>query len=74
MKLVSIITASAVASFLLFGSAVAQTSAPATPAPAMDKKAISKTCSDQATAKTLHGKERQKFRSNCIKHGGTPSA
>jgi hypothetical protein len=70
----SIITAIAVASFLFVGSAVAQTAAPASPAPAMDKKAISKTCSDQATAKSLHGKERKKFRASCIKAGGKPSA
>jgi hypothetical protein len=34
-----------------------------------DKKAISKSCSDQANAKGLHGKERKKFRSEC-KHAG----
>lgn len=72
MKMASIMTAT-VAGFLFVGSAVAQTAAPTTPAPATDKKAISKTCSDQATAKSLHGKERKKFRSDCIKHGGTPS-
>ena len=32
-----------------------------------DKKAISKACSDQATAKGLHGKERKKFREECKK-------
>ena len=35
-----------------------------------DKKAISKACSDQATAKGLHGKERKKFRSECKRKGG----
>jgi psiF repeat len=35
-----------------------------------DKKAISKACSDQATAKGLHGKERKKFRSACKRNGG----
>ena len=55
------------------GSAFAQ--APATP-PATsaksgaDKSAISKACSDQASAKGLHGKERKKFRSECKKNGG----
>jgi len=34
------------------------------------KKAISKACSDQATAKGLHGKERKHFRSACKRNGG----
>ena len=38
----------------------------------MDKKAISKACSDQANAKGLHGKERKKFRSECKRRGGKP--
>ena len=38
---------------------------------AEQKKAISKSCSDQATAKGLHGKERKKFRAACKKNGGT---
>jgi hypothetical protein len=38
-----------------------------------DKKAISKACSDQATAKGLHGKERKKFRSECKRHAAKPS-
>jgi psiF repeat len=37
---------------------------------AMDKKAISKACSDQANAKNLHGKERKKFRAECKRKGG----
>jgi psiF repeat len=63
-------------------SAWAQTSTPA-PAPAAapaasapaatDKKAISKSCSDQATAKGLHGKARKKFRSDCKHNGGKAS-
>jgi hypothetical protein len=76
------------AAFLSFvigaGSAWAQTSTPApTPAPAAapaaaapaatDKKAISKSCSDQATAKGLHGKARKKFRSECKHNGGKAS-
>ena len=63
------------------GAAFAQTPAPA-PAPAPttapakmspdDKKAISKSCSDQANAKGLHGKERKKFRSECKHNAGKP--
>ena len=37
-------------------------------APNADKAALSKSCSDQANAKGLHGKARKKFRSAC-KHG-----
>ena len=37
-----------------------------------EKKAISKACSDQADQKGLHGKDRKKFRSACIKNGGKP--
>ena len=52
----------------------APTAAPSQPAAgATDKKAISKSCSDQANAKGLHGKERKKFRSDCKKNGGKPS-
>jgi psiF repeat-containing protein len=67
------------------GAAFAQAPAPApsTPAPAAapaaaakmspdDKKAVSKSCSDQANAKGLHGKARKKFRSDC-KHTGAKS-
>jgi psiF repeat len=42
------------------------------PAGAMNKKAISKSCSDQANAKGLHGKARKKFRSDCKLHAGKP--
>jgi hypothetical protein len=35
-----------------------------------DKKAISKSCSDQANAKRLHGEARKKFRSECKQAGG----
>jgi hypothetical protein len=35
-----------------------------------EKKAISKTCSDKANAKGLHGDARKKFRSACKKAGG----
>ena len=57
------------------GAAFAQAPAPAT-APAKmspdEKKAISKSCSDQANAKGLHGKERKKFRSECKHNAGKP--
>ena len=54
----------------------APAAAPAAPAKmtADQKKAISKSCSDQATAKGLHGKERKKFRAECKKNGGTAPA
>jgi len=39
----------------------------------MDKKALSKECSEQATAKGLHGKERKTFRAECKKNGGKPT-
>jgi hypothetical protein len=35
-----------------------------------EKKAISKSCSDQANANGLHGKDRTKFRAKCIRNGG----
>jgi psiF repeat len=47
--------------------------APAAVGDKTDKKAISKTCSDQATAKGLHGKERKTFRAECKKNGGKPA-
>jgi len=44
---------------------------PQTPAVSnVDKQAISKSCSDQANAKGLHGKARKKFRSECRRAGG----
>ncbi|MGY4629197.1 PsiF family protein [Bradyrhizobium sp. USDA 4486] len=65
----------ALASLLASGTAFAQTAAPAakTDAATIDKKAPkersaeSLECSKQADAKGLHGKERKKFRSECIK-------
>lgn len=57
------------------GTAVAQAPAPTGQATAAShmrpdqKKAISKSCTDQANAKGLHGKARKKFRSEC-KHAG----
>jgi len=46
--------------------------APSAPAKmtADEKKAIAKTCSDQASAQGLHGKDRTKFRAKCIRKGG----
>jgi psiF repeat len=49
-----------------------ETAAP-TPASALfgrSKKTISKTCSQQADAKGLHGKARKTFRAKCKRHGG----
>jgi len=63
---------------LMFATGVAFAQAPAAQpaAPAKmstdQKKAISKSCSDQATAKGLHGKARKKFRVDCKKNGGNP--
>ncbi len=80
MKLV--ISAALLSLVIVAGPAFAQTSTPA-PAPAAsapaaapaatDKKAVSKSCSDQANAKGLHGKDRKKFRSECKHNGGKAS-
>ena len=60
---------------LMIGTGPAFAQAPAA-APAKmtpdEKQAISKSCSDQANAKGLHGKERKKFRSECKRHAGKP--
>jgi hypothetical protein len=60
---------------LMIGMGAAFAQAPAA-APAKmtpeQKQAISKSCSDQATAKGLHGKERKKFRSQCKHNAGKP--
>jgi hypothetical protein len=67
---------------LVFGSGIgfAQTPAPATPTPdasapaaGPEAKGIAKECSQQATSKGLHGKERRKFRADCKKSGGKSS-
>jgi hypothetical protein len=80
MRLSQTIGVSAI--LLLFGSGIgfAQTPAPATPAPdtsapaaGPEAKGIAKECSQQATAKGLHGKDRRKFRAECKKTGGKPS-
>ncbi len=55
------------------GTATAVAQAPSSPPAKMtadEKKAIAKSCSEQATAKGLHKKERTKFRAACIKNGG----
>ena len=57
------------------GAALAQAPNPVPPTAKMspdDKKAISKSCSDQANTKGLHGKERKKFRSECKHDAGKP--
>ena len=70
----STVAAAIVFSLVIGGSAAfAQNPPPAADqgaAGAMDKKAISKACSDQANAKNLHGKARKKFRSECKLKGG----
>jgi phosphate-selective porin len=77
MTLSSRAAATAFASLLLMSSAFAQTTTPATPAPATkmapEKKAekprtaASLECSKEADTKSLHGKERKKFMSECKK-------
>jgi hypothetical protein len=78
MTISSRVAATGVASLFLISSAFAQTTAPATPAPATkmapaEKKAEkprtaeSLQCSKDADAKSLHGKERKKFMSECKK-------
>jgi hypothetical protein len=79
MTLSSRLAATAVASLFLMGSAFAQTPAPST-APAASKSpaaatttakkprsAASMECSKEADAKGLHGKERKKFRKDCVR-------
>jgi hypothetical protein len=83
MTISSRVAATAFASLFLIGSAVAQTTTPATPAPAAkmapadtkmapaEKKAekprsaASLECSKEADTKSLHGKDRKKFMSEC---------
>jgi hypothetical protein len=78
MTLSSRAAATAFASLLLMSSAFAQTTTPATPAPATkmapaEKKAekprtaASVECSKEADTKGIHGKERKKFMSECKK-------
>jgi hypothetical protein len=54
------------------GAAFAQAPAAAPAKTPEQKQAISKSCSDQANAKGLHGKERKKFRSECKHNAGKP--
>lgn len=82
MTLSSRVAATAFASLLLMSSAFAQTTSPATPAPsatptskmapaekkaAKPRTAVSLECSKEADGKSLHGKERKKFMSECKK-------
>jgi len=78
MTFSSRIAATAIASLFLMSSAFAQTTTPATPAPAAkaapaEKKAekprtaASLECSKEADTKGVHGKERKKFMSDCKK-------
>ena len=78
MTISSRVAATAIASLFLIGSAFAQTTTPATPAPAAkaapaEKKAEkprtaeSLECSKEADTKGVHGKERKKFMSECKK-------
>ena len=86
MSLASRLTVVALASLLSTGIAFAKTTAPAKSdaaatadkkAPKKERSAESLECSKQADAKGLHGKERKKFRSECIKSakaGTAPAA
>jgi psiF repeat-containing protein len=75
MTISSRAAAAAIASLFLIGSAFAQTTtpAPAEKAAPAEKKAekprsaASLECSKEADTKTLHGKERKKFMSECKK-------
>jgi psiF repeat len=80
MTLSSRVATTAFASLLLIGSAFAQTTPPASSAPAAkaataEKKvakprtAASLECSKEANAKGVHGKDRKKFMSDCKKKG-----
>jgi hypothetical protein len=83
ISLSSRIAVTAIASLLLAGSAYAQTPAPAPAAksdtkmaPAEKKAAAPRTaasleCSKEADGKSLHGKERKKFMSECKKAAKT---
>ena len=74
MTLSSRVAATAIVSLFLMGSALAETPAPATPAPAATTKAekprsaASLECSKEADAKGLHGKKvRKPFMRQCKK-------
>jgi invasion protein IalB len=84
MNISSRVAAIAIASLFFAGSALAQTTAPAAaPAATAPAKKAEKphspesiACSKQADDKGLHGKDRKKFRSECIKgaKGGAADA
>lgn len=78
MTIFSRAAVTATASLFLMGSAVAQTTAPATPALSAKDATAEKTagkprtaasleCSKEADTKGVHGKERKKFMSECKK-------
>ena len=75
MTISSRAAALAVASLFLVSPAFAQTIAPAAPSAKAEKKmekprtAASLECSKEADAKSIHGKERKKFMSECKKAG-----
>ncbi len=66
----SVVVAILLSVALGMGTAFAQNPAAPSKMSADEKKAISKSCSDQANAKGLHGKARKHFRSECKHHGG----
>ena len=80
MTISSRAAALAVASLFLISPAVAQTTAPAAPSDKAEKKmekprtAASLECSKEADAKSIHGKERKKFMSECKKAGKDAAA
>ena len=86
-KISSLATTTALAAFLLTGTAFAQTTTPApkdtaktetkaapTPEEKKARSVASLECSKQADAKSLHGKERKKFRRECLKEAADKSA
>jgi len=83
MTISSRVAATAFASLFLISTAFAQTTAPATPAPAAKmapakaekpRTAASLECSKEADTKGVHGKERKKFMSECKKAGKDAAA
>jgi invasion protein IalB len=69
MTITSRAAAAAIAAVLFTGTAFAQSTATPAPAKKTEKphSAESLACSKQADEKGLHGKERKKFRSECMK-------
>jgi hypothetical protein len=73
----SVVAAALLTLTIGIGTAWAEDAAPPAGPPAAsakmspeEKKAIAKSCIDQANAKGLHGKERKKFKKACKHHGG----